>query len=258
MTLKFIAIIPSRYGSTRFPGKPLADIAGKIMIHRVYGQVIQAVEEVWVATDDERIAAAVRGFGGNAVMTSVEHRSGTDRCAEAVRSISQITGKKYDVVINIQGDEPFIQPEQIETLKKPFLQDTATEIATLIEPIVKTEVLLNPAEAKVALDIYGNAIYFSRLPIPMIVKKDQSEWVDSFRYYNHVGIYAYRTDILEQLGKLKEGILEKAESLEQLRWLENGYKIRTAVTDHGTVGIDTPEDLDRIIGEGIEKYYAKN
>jgi 3-deoxy-manno-octulosonate cytidylyltransferase (CMP-KDO synthetase) len=191
-------------------------------------------------------------------MTSVEHRSGTDRCAEAVGLISGITGIKYDVVMNIQGDEPFIQPEQIVTLMKPFVRDGETEIATLIEQIVKTEVLLNPAEAKVALDIHGNAIYFSRLPIPMIVRKDQSEWVENFCYYNHVGIYAYRTDILEKISRLKEGILEKAESLEQLRWLENGYKIKTEVTDHGTVGIDTPEDLDRIIAEGIEKYYAKN
>jgi len=256
MSLKFIAIIPSRYGSTRFPGKPLADIAGKIMIQRVYEQVIQAVEEVWVATDDERIAAAVRGFGGNAVMTSEGHRSGTDRCAEAVRIISQSTGKKFDVVINVQGDEPFIQPGQVSTLKRPFVRDAGTEIATLIEQIVRTEVLLNPAEAKVALDIHGNAIYFSRLPIPMMVKKEQSEWVENFRYFNHVGIYAYRTDILEKLSKLQEGVLEKAESLEQLRWLENGYKIRTEVTDHGTVGIDTPEDLERIVAEGIEKFYA--
>jgi 3-deoxy-manno-octulosonate cytidylyltransferase (CMP-KDO synthetase) len=256
MSLKFIAIIPSRYGSTRFPGKPLADIAGKIMIQRVYEQVIQAVEEVWVATDDERIAEAVRGFGGNAVMTSEEHRSGTDRCAEAVRIISQSTGKKFDVVINVQGDEPFIQPEQVSTLKKPFVRDPGTEIATLIEQIVRTEVLLNPAEAKVALDIHGNAIYFSRLPIPMIVKKDQSEWVENFSYFNHVGIYAYGTDILEKLCMLQEGMLEKAESLEQLRWLENGYKIKAEVTDHGTVGIDTLEDLERIVAEGIEKFYA--
>lgn len=258
MTSKFIAIIPSRYGSTRFPGKPLADIAGKIMIQRVFEQVIQAVEDVWVATDDERIASAVRGFGGNAVMTSTEHRSGTDRCAEAVGIISGITGIKYDVVINIQGDEPFIQPEQIRTLMKPFLSDRETEIATLIEHIVRTEVLLNPAEAKVVLDIHGNAIYFSRLPIPMMARKDQSEWVDNFCYYNQIGIYAYRTDILEKISRLEEGILEKAESLEQLRWLENGYKIKTEVTDHGTVGIDTPDDLNRILAEGIEKYYAKS
>lgn len=257
MTLRFIAIIPSRYGSSRFPGKPLADIAGKPMIQRVYEQVVQAVEEAWVATDDERIATAVRGFGAKAVMTSVDHRSGTDRCAEAVRIISKQTGRDFDVVINIQGDEPFIQPEQIMLLQKPFIEEAGTEIATLIHSIKETEVLMNPAEAKVALDIHGNAIFFSRLPIPMVFKSEQSEWINNFNYFCHVGIYAYRVDILEKLSKLKEGILEKAESLEQLRWLENGYKIKTEVTDHQTVGIDTPGELQKIVEEGIEKYYPK-
>ena len=240
MTPKFIAIIPSRYGSSRFPGKPLADIAGKLMIQRVYEQVIQATEDAWVATDDERIAEAVRGFGGKVVMTSVYHRSGTDRCAEAIRKISEETGETWDVVINVQGDEPFIQPEQVIALQRPFIQDPATEIATLIQPVGSTEVLLNPAEAKVALDIHGNAIFFSRLPIPMVFKSMQSEWIEKYRYHCHVGIYAYRTDILQKLSKLPEGTLEKAESLEQLRWLENGYKIRTEVTDNDSVGIDTP------------------
>ncbi len=258
MTPKFIAIIPSRYGSSRFPGKPLADIAGKMMIQRVYEQVIRAVDEAWVATDDERIAIAVRGFGGNVVMTSVDHRSGTDRCAEAVRKISEETGRDFDVVINVQGDEPFIQPEQISIILNPFLEDFDTEIATLIQRVNNLEVLLNPAEAKVALDIHGNAIFFSRLPIPMVFKSDQSEWLEKFNYYCHVGIYAYRTDILEKLSKLPEGLLEKAESLEQLRWLEHGYKIKTEVTDHATVGIDTPEELAKIVADGIEKYYSKH
>ncbi len=256
MTPKFIAIIPSRYGSTRFPGKPLADIAGKLMIQRVYEQVIQAVGEVWVATDDERIANAVSGFGGNVVMTSVHHRSGTDRCAEAVRKITELTGRNFDVVINVQGDEPFIRPAQISLLQTPFLGNPGTEIATLIQQIKQTEVLVNPAEAKVALDIHGNAIFFSRLPIPMIFKSEQSEWINKFKYYCHVGIYAYRTDILEKLSKLPEGVLEQAESLEQLRWLEHGYKIKTEVTDHATVGIDTPDDLKKIVAEGIEKYFT--
>jgi 3-deoxy-manno-octulosonate cytidylyltransferase (CMP-KDO synthetase) len=257
MTLRFIAIIPSRYGSSRFPGKPLADIEGKPMIQRVYEQVVQAVEEAWVATDDERIAAAVRGFGGKAVMTAVDHRSGTDRCAEAVRIISKQTGRDFDVVLNVQGDEPFIQPEQIMLLQKPFIEEEGTEIATLIQSIKETEVLMNPAEAKVALDIHGNAIFFSRLPIPMVFKSGQSEWINKFNYFCHVGIYAYRIDILEKLSKLQEGILEKAESLEQLRWLENGYKIKTEVTDHQTVGIDTPGELQKIVERGIEKYYPK-
>lgn len=257
MTPKFIAIIPSRYGSSRFPGKPLADIAGKLMIQRVYDQVIQAVDEVWVATDDTRIAEAVRKFGGKVVMTSVDCRSGTDRCAEAVSKIMSETGKIFDVVINVQGDEPFIKPGQIRILQKPFVEDQDTEIATLIQQIRQTEVLLNPAEAKVALDIHGNAIFFSRLPIPMDFRSEQSEWLKNFDYYCHVGIYAYRTDILDKLSKLQEGILEQAESLEQLRWLENGYRIKTEITDHATVGIDTPEDLSRIVKEGIEKYYVE-
>lgn len=258
MTPKFIAIIPSRYGSSRFPGKPLADIAGKPMIQRVYEQVIQAVDEVWVATDDERIATTVRSFGGKVMMTSLDHRSGTDRCAEAVRKVSKETGSNFDVVINVQGDEPFVKPGQITILQRPFIEEPDTEIATLIQRIRETEVLLNPAEAKVALDIHGNALFFSRLPIPMGFKSEQSEWISNFRYYCHVGIYAYRTDILEKLSKLPEGFLEKAESLEQLRWLENGYKIKTEITDHATVGIDTPEELRKIVAEGIEKYYVNS
>ena len=258
MTPKFIAIIPSRYGSSRFPGKPLADIAGKPMIQRVYEQVIQAVDEVWVATDDERIATMVRSFGGKVMMTSPDHRSGTDRCAEAVRKVSKETGRDFDVVINVQGDEPFVQPGQIMILQRPFIEEPDTEIATLIQRIRKTEVLLNPAEAKVALDIHGNAMFFSRMPIPMGFKSEQSEWISNFRYYCHVGIYAYRTDILEKLSKLPEGFLEKAESLEQLRWLENGYKIKTEITDHATVGIDTPEELRKIVADGIEKYYVNS
>lgn len=255
MTKKFIAIVPSRYGSSRFPGKPLADIAGKMMIQRVYEQVIQAVDEVWVATDDERIANAVRYFGGKVVMTSVDHRSGTDRCAEAVQKVSAETGANFDVVINVQGDEPFIRPGQIASLKRPFLEEPSTEIATLIQQINQTEVLFNPAEAKVALDIHGNALFFSRLPIPMVFKSEQSDWISQSNYFCHVGIYAYRTDILEKISLLPEGQLEKAESLEQLRWLENGYKIKTVITDQATVGIDTPEDLKKIVEEGIEKYY---
>ena len=258
MTPKFIAIIPSRYGSSRFPGKPLADIAGKPMIQRVYEQVIQAVDEVWVATDDERIATTVRSFGGKVMMTSVDHRSGTDRCAEAVQKVSEETGRDFDVVINVQGDEPFVQPGQITILQRSFIEEPNTEIATLIQQIHETEVLFNPAEAKVALDIHGNAMFFSRLPIPMGFKSEQSEWISNFRYYCHVGIYAYRTDILDKLSKLPEGLLEKVESLEQLRWLENGYKIKTEITDHATVGIDTPEELRKIVAEGIEKYYVNS
>lgn len=258
MIPKFIAIIPSRYGSTRFPGKPLADIAGKIMIQRVYEQVTRAVDEVWVATDDSRIASAVRNFGGKVVMTSENHRSGTDRCAEAVTRIVEETGLHFDVVINVQGDEPFIQPKQLRLIQQPFLLDAGTEIATLVQQVKDMEVILNPSEAKVVLDIKGNAIYFSRLPIPMNFRLEQSEWTSHSDYYCHVGVYAYRADILAKLAGLREGLLEKAESLEQLRWLENGYRIKTEKTDHATVGIDTPEDLERIVAAGIEKYYPEN
>jgi len=257
MTTKFIAIIPSRFGSSRFPGKPLADIAGKPMIQRVYEQVVKAVEDVWVATDDERIANTVRSFGGKVVMTSVDHRSGTDRCAEAVKKVSDETGINFDVVINVQGDEPFIQPEQISILQKPFVEDPSTEIATLIQQIRRSEVLFNPAEAKVALDIHGNAMFFSRMPIPMVFKSEQKDWINAYTYHCHVGIYAYRTDVLQKLSQLPEGFLEKAESLEQLRWLENGYKIKTVVTDYSTVGIDTPEELAEIVAAGIDKYYTQ-
>lgn len=257
MILKFVAIIPSRFGSSRFPGKPLADIAGKMMIQRVYEQVIQAVDEAWVATDDERIVEAVRSFGGKAVMTSTLHRSGTDRCAEAVAKISEETGKQYDVVINVQGDEPFIHPSQITSLQMPFNENPATEIATLIQRIHQTDVLFNKAEAKVALDIHGNALFFSRLPIPMIFRSEEKDWVNQYAYFCHVGIYAYRTEVLQQLSRLPEGQLEKVESLEQLRWLENGYRIKTMVTDHATVGIDTPEDLERIVAIGLDQFYTK-
>jgi 3-deoxy-manno-octulosonate cytidylyltransferase (CMP-KDO synthetase) len=227
------------------------------MIQRVYEQVIQAVEDAWVATDDERIADVVRDFGGKVVMTSVNHRSGTDRCAEAVTKIIEDTGVEFDVVINVQGDEPFIQPEQIILLQKPFLDDSSTEIVTLIQQINHSEVLFNPAEAKVALDIHGNALFFSRMPIPMVFKAEQQDWIGSFKYHCHVGIYAYRRDILHKLSLLPEGFLEKAESLEQLRWLENGYQIKTMVTEHSTVGIDTPEELAIIVAKGIDKYYTK-
>ncbi len=252
--MNFIVIIPSRYESTRFPGKPLADIGGKPMIQRVYEQAAKAIEEVWVATDDERIVNAVKSFGGNVVMTSLNHRSGTDRCAEAVLIASEITGKTYDVVINVQGDEPFMQPDQIELITKCFIDSEDTEIATLIQPILKNEDIFHSDMVKVILDNERNAIYFSRSPIPYIVKTDESHWLEKYPFYGHVGLYAYRNTVLQQLARLTEGILEKAESLEQLRWLENGFKIKTNVTDSDSFGIDTPEDLKQAIAGGIEKY----
>lgn len=243
--MKFMAIIPSRYASTRFPGKPLIDLAGKPMIQRVYEQVKKAVSEVWVATDDARIFDVVQSFGGNAVMTSSLHRSGTERCFEAYRKI----GEKVDVVINIQGDEPFIQPEQIEELKNCF-DSQAVQLATLVKPFRKEEgidALFNPASPKVVIDNNFEALYFSRSVIPYVRDIDQSHWLDHHVFYKHVGIYGYRTDILKEIVSLPQSMLEKAESLEQLRWIENGYRIRVGVTDIETIGIDTPQDMERAL-----------
>lgn len=253
--MNFIGIIPSRYASTRFPGKPLADICGKTMIQRVYQQAAKVLEEVWVATDDQRIFEAVSGFGGNVVMTSTEHRSGTDRCAEAVLKASEITGKSYDVVVNIQGDEPFMQPDQIELVMECFKDSPATEIATLIQPILKNEDIFRSDMVKVVLDNELNAIYFSRSPIPYIVRINELEWLKNFTFYGHIGLYAYSNTVLQKLTKLPEGNLEKVESLEQLRWIENGFRIKTRVTDSDSFGIDTPEDLQQALEGGIEKYF---
>ena len=253
--MNFIGIIPSRYESTRFPGKPLADICGKTMIRRVYEQASKAMNEVWVATDDERIFKAVSDFGGKVVMTSLNHRSGTDRCAEAALKASEITGAVYDVVVNIQGDEPFMQPHEIELIMDCFTKSPSTEIATLIQPILKNEDIFRPDMVKVILDNEQNAIYFSRSPIPHIFGVDESQWLANYPFYGHVGLYAYRFDTLQKLAKLTEVPVEKVESLEQLRWLENGFKIKTNITDSDNFGIDTPEDLRLAVEGGIEKYY---
>lgn len=240
--MKFIGIIPARYASTRFPGKPLADMDGKPMIQRVYEQVIQAVDEVCVATDDERIEAAVKAFGGKVVMTSDKHRSGTDRCFEAYQKI----GKGFDVVINIQGDEPFIHPEQIETIKSCFT-DEQVQIATLVKPFFPDDdfesTLFNPNSPKVVVNKKMEAMYFSRSIIPYIRGKQYTEWLPSHTFYKHIGMYAYRADVLAEITALPQSTLELAESLEQLRWLENGYKIKVGITRQETIGIDTPEDL---------------
>lgn len=241
--LKFIGIIPARYASTRFPGKPLAMLGGMTVIERVYRQVSLALDNVAVATDDDRIKAAVEAFGGKAVMTSTEHRSGTDRCREAYIN----NGGGEDVIINIQGDEPFIHPDQIKAIMSCF-DDEATDIATLIRPFVSTrpvEELVNPNSAKVLVDSNMNAMYFSRSVIPYLRGVDHDKWPASHQFYTHIGMYAYRANVLDEITKLPQSPLELAESLEQLRWLENGYTIKTAVSDIETVGIDTPEDLER-------------
>lgn len=243
--MKFVAIIPARYASTRFPGKPLADIGGKPMIQRVYEQVKKAVSEVWVATDDPRIFDAVESFGGKAVMTSPDHKSGTDRIQEAFLKINTDS----DVVINVQGDEPFIQPEQVEALKACF-DNSNVELATLVKPFRKEdgfEVLFNPNSPKVVINKKNEAIYFSRSIVPYIRDVHHTEWLDKHIFFKHIGMYAYRSDILGEITKLPQSSLEKAESLEQLRWIENGYKIRVGYTDIETIGIDTPEDMEKAL-----------
>ncbi|HSH20876.1 MAG TPA: 3-deoxy-manno-octulosonate cytidylyltransferase [Draconibacterium sp.] len=241
--MKFIGIIPARYQSTRFPGKSLAMINNKPMIQWVYENVAKAVSEVWVATDDERIFKAVESFGGNAVETLPIHQSGTDRCAEAARNLSVKTN--FDVIINVQGDEPFIQPKQIELLKSCFNSDT--EIATLIKRIDTNEELFNPNRPKVVTDKQQNALYFSRSPIPFVRNAEKEQWHLKHSFWAHIGMYAYKSDVLQKISKLKQGELEQAESLEQLRWLENGFKIKTAVTNYQSIGIDTPEDLKQAL-----------
>lgn len=239
--MNFIGIIPARYASTRFPGKPLALLGGKPVIQRVYEQVIQALDDAMVATDDERICHAVESFGGKAVMTSVHHKSGTDRCHEAY----VLQGKPYDVIINIQGDEPFIQPRQLEALKECF-NDSQTQIATLVKPFTPADgwdALENVNSPKVVVDRNMRALYFSRSIIPFQRNKERAEWLAGHTYYKHIGLYAYKADVLAEVTALPQSSLEIAESLEQLRWLENGYTIKVGVSEVETIGIDTPADL---------------
>ncbi len=243
--MKFIGIIPARYASTRFPGKPLADINGKPMIQRVYEQAKQVFEHCYIATDDERIYAAVEAFGGCAVMTADTHQSGTDRCAEAVLKVETELNEKFDVVVNIQGDEPFIAPAQLEQLKGCFTQ-AGTQLATLVKKFGADEDIFSPNSPKVTIDKNGNALYFSRSVIPYLRNTEQAKWQDSYPFFKHIGLYAYRTDVLQQVCRLPQSSLELAESLEQLRWLENGYQIKVAVTQFETWAIDTPEDLERV------------
>lgn len=241
--MRILGIIPARFASTRFPGKPLADIAGKSMIQRVYEQAQKAssLDEVLVATDDERILIHVNGFGGRGILSSENHQSGTDRCAEVA---GKLPG--FDVIINIQGDEPFIDPRQINLLCTCFAEPE-TELATLVKKIGSKEELYNPNIPKVIFNKRSEAIYFSRTAIPYLRGKDPLSWLDEHTYYKHIGIYGYRVPVLKNLSELPLSSLEKAESLEQLRWIENGYSIRVAVTDLETVSVDTPEDLENLL-----------
>lgn len=249
--MKFIGIIPARYASTRFPAKPLAILGGKTVIERVYRQVEGILDHVVVATDDERILKAVEAFGGEAVMTSVNHKSGTDRVHEAFTKV----GMGYDVVVNIQGDEPFIHTQQLESIRQCFADNTI-DIATLVKPFTPNdgfEALENVNSPKVVVNNKMEALYFSRSIIPFTRGKEKAEWLKGHTYYKHIGLYAYRANVLKEITSLPQSSLEIAESLEQLRWLENGYKIKVGISEIETIGIDTPEDLQR-----AEEFLQKN
>jgi len=243
LTANIIGLIPARYASTRFPAKPLVDIGGKSMIQRVYEQAKKSIylSTVVVATDHQEIYDHVKNFGGDVCMTREDHISGTDRCYEALT----LQPKSYEYVINIQGDEPFIQPEQIDLLATVLTGKT--EIATLVKAIDQSEQLFNPNVVKAVVGKNYEALYFSRSPIPFLRNIDESQWVSKHTFFKHIGMYAYRADVLTQLTKLNPSILEKAESLEQLRWLENDFKILAVQTLIESFGIDTPEDLEQAI-----------
>ncbi|MGD1846261.1 MAG: 3-deoxy-manno-octulosonate cytidylyltransferase [Salibacteraceae bacterium] len=241
--MKTLGIIPARYGSTRFPGKPLADILGKSMIQRVVDQARKSkqLDEVVVATDDTRIEHHVKAFGGNAIMTSDQHPSGTDRCREVLHHF-----EKVDVVVNIQGDEPLIPPEQIDTLVQCF-QSQDTQIATLVKPIRSEEILRDVNKPKVLINQKQEAIYFSRTPLPHLKDVPQGEWLKHHAYWQHIGIYAYRSQALKTITQLAPSSFEEAESLEQLRWIQSGFKVRVATTEHTSFPVDTPQDLQRVV-----------
>lgn len=238
--MKFIGIIPARYASTRFPGKPLALLGGKPVIQHVYEKVAAVLEAAYVATDDERIYDVVKSFGGQVVMTRTDHKSGTDRIEEAIEKI----GGEWDVVVNVQGDEPFVAKSQLDTICHCF-DDPTTQIATLGKPFESMEAVQNPNSPKIVVDNMGFAMYFSRSVIPYVRGKEKSSWLTHYPFLKHLGIYAYRKDVLRLVTQLPQSSLEIAESLEQLRWLQNGFKIKVGTTDVETVGIDTPQDLER-------------
>ncbi len=239
-----LGIIPARFASTRFPGKPLVEILGKTMIRRVYEQVSKSgLNNIVVATDDERIFTHVKDFGGNVVMTSPDHTSGTDRCAE-VAALPQYAD--IEIIVNIQGDEPFIQPSQIDLAVDVLIKNKNYPIATLAKQIEQTEAIFNPNVVKVVFGENMQALYFSRSPVPYLRNVPQAEWLAQGRFFKHIGLYAFRREALLAVAALLPGQLERDESLEQLRWLENGYAIGIALTEFETIGIDVPEDILRV------------
>jgi 3-deoxy-manno-octulosonate cytidylyltransferase (CMP-KDO synthetase) len=250
--MQVLGVIPARYASSRFPGKPLADLCGKSMIQRVYEQASQVknLDKVVVATDDDRILEHVMSFGGEVMMTSEQHNNGTSRCDEVLEILGG-KGYSYDVVVNIQGDEPFIQPEQIEKVIVPFYEDNV-DITSLATPISENEELFDPNEVKVVMDIKGFALYFSRHALPFQRDIQESNWLKQQDYFKHLGLYAFRADVLRKVVRLAPSALEQAEKLEQLRWLENGFSIKMEITSYQGHGVDTPEDLEKLINNSCE------
>lgn len=248
--LRYLGIIPARFASSRFPGKPLAEIHGKPMIRRVYEQASKALETVYVATDDERIFNAVKEFGGKVVMTSALHKSGTDRCAEAAVLAEREQSAHYDVVLNVQGDEPFIEPVQLELLKSCF-SDRNTQIATLVKKVTSKDELFDPNRPKVVVSGRQEALYFSRSAIPYIRNAEHDSWLNAHEFFIHIGLYGFRRDVLPEITALPQSPLELAESLEQLRWIENGYRIAVRLTTYESFGVDTPEDLLKLLLSGL-------
>ncbi len=248
--MKFLAIIPARYASVRFPGKPLADIGGKMMIQRVYERSSQVFENVYVATDDTRISSAVESFGGKVVMTSLDHKNGTSRALEAMYRIEEIKGKRAEVIVNIQGDEPFIEPQQLKELISCF-ESGKTQIATLAKRFTAGEDIFCPNTPKVVMGRDGTALYFSRSPIPYVRDCEREEWINRTPLFRHIGLYGYKRETLIKAVSLKPTALEIAESLEQLRWLENGIKITVAETGFTSYSIDTPSDIELLLSKGI-------
>ena len=236
-------IIPARYASTRFPGKPLVDIHGKSMLQRVYEQCQKSkLVQIVVATDDERIAAHVKDFSGEVILTASTHKSGTDRIAEAADKLNL---QDDSIVVNIQGDEPFIHPEDINLLTTCF-ENTSTQIATLVKKIETIKTLENPNNPKVVLNANKEALYFSRAPIPHLKDLKKEDWLNHHTFFKHIGVYGFRTAVLKEINQLPCSLLEQKEGLEQLRWLENGYRIQTAETNSESIAVDCPEDLIRI------------
>jgi 3-deoxy-manno-octulosonate cytidylyltransferase (CMP-KDO synthetase) len=243
--MKIAGIIPARYASSRFPGKPLALIHNKPMIQHVYEQASKAdqLDDLIVATDDSRIEKVVKEFGGKVMMTEPTHSSGTERCAEIQKTL-KLTGNSFDVIINIQGDEPFIDPKQIDLVASCF-NERNVQIATLAKKIENEKELFDPNVVKIVTDINDKAIYFSRQTLPYIRGQKIEYWIQSSAHYKHIGIYGYQSAILEEIVALKKTPLEDAESLEQLRWIENGYSIKVKETTIESYGVDVPEDLSK-------------